>query len=71
MKIILLKVMPKAGEKINLDLKLGLEKFASKVPHTKGIDSILKSIIENKDKLFANQKADSPTLKFEQTLQIF
>jgi hypothetical protein len=52
-------VMPKNGEEINFDLKLGLDQFTPHIPHQKGIDAILTWIVENKETLANNQKSQS------------
>ncbi len=43
--------MPKDTKNLNFDLKLGLDQFVPHIPHQKGIDAILKWIVENKEKL--------------------
>lgn len=44
-------VLPKNCDQVEFDLKPGMDKFVPHIPHIKGIDAILKWILENKKKL--------------------
>jgi hypothetical protein len=54
--------MPKPNQIINFDLKLNYEKEVKKQQcsaEIRNIDMILKWVMENRDKLFSNEQADS------------
>ena len=53
--------MPNVCQNLNFDLSLGISKFVPHIPHQNGIDSILKWILANKEKLLLNSSQAQST----------